>query len=261
MNKKAKTLLFTSIIVATGVANAAVVTVAPNASTFNQTTGSIDLEAQSNSVLLVAISAQSGSAPVLTLDPSGTPDVFNTPVVSRLEGSNNMLTSIFLVDLGTPTAGTLEFSANSMGGNQQISAFQLYNAALPAAETATAYSTDLTTGLTHTFTGLDAGSMIFAVAHSAQGQGSNGVSSASGTPSITVSDFRDRSSFLSSTVGYAYTTDVSGAPVISISGNDTTDQGSFSAVAIAPVPEPSTYALLAGLAVLGLVMVRRRFRS
>lgn len=258
---KTKFLLFVSLIASCGLVNAAVVSVSPNASTFNQTAGSIDLEAQSNSVLLVTISAQDGLAPVLTLDPGGSPVVYNTPAVSRIEGSSNMLTSIFLVDLGTPTAGTLNFSANSMGGNQQISAFQLYNAALPAVETATAYTTNLVTGVSHTFSGLAAGSMIFAVAHSAQGQSPNGISSATGTPSITVSDFRDRSSFLSSTVGYAYTTNVSGAPIIGFTGTDSTDQATFSAVAIEAVPEPSMYGLLAGLGVLGMVLLRRRTRD
>lgn len=244
--RKAKLLIFcivSSICILRGA-----VMVETNASTFNEDSGTINLTSQNHSVLLVTISGQGSASPELTLDPSGTPTVYDTPVVSRDQGG--VLTSIFLVDLGTPSAGSLDFAANGTDGNRQISAFQLYNAALPVEDTATGYTSNLSSGLTASFTGLDAGSFIFSVGHAKQGASGNGLESASGTPTLTQTDSRNRNSFLSSTSVYAYTTDVSGSASLTLSGSDTTDDATMSAVAIAAIPEPSTLALLglAGLA-------------
>jgi len=227
-----------------------------NSSTLNQSSGTITLNAASNSVLLVAVSAQDPSAsPEVTLDPGGSATVYTTLAVSQTQVGKNVIAAIFAIDLGTVSAGTLDFEVNALGGNQVVSAFQLSNAALPAADTATATTANLTTGLDASFTGLAAGSMIFAVAHAAQGQ--NGLPTVTGTPTPTFTASLDRSSFLSSSMGMGYTTGVSGDASLSISGTDTTDGAALAAVAIAPIPEPASLALL-GLGSLLIVGGRRK---
>lgn len=244
-----------TLLGAASAAPASVVVV--GSSTLNQYGGTISLSGASHSVLLVSVSAQNPTAsPEVTLDPNGTPTVYAVPVVSQSEAGKDVLATIFAIDLGTASAGDLEYAVNDLGGNQTVSVFQLSNAALPAADTATATTANLSTGLDASFTGLADGSLIFAVAHAGQGAPTSGVDTVTGTPTPTFAASLDRNSFLSSSVALGYTEEVSGDASMSISGTDTSDGAAMAAIAIEPIPEPATLGLL-GLGALALIRGRK----
>jgi len=212
-----------------------------------------------------------GNDSVLILLPTGeNPTGFTATVdglaaseLSEAEGPNGQDSSVFAYALGNVTAGaTVDVFIDTDGGmNGGYSILQLFGAAQTFTlgstywqDTTVVSSGDPASGSIE-LTGVDSGSAFL-----------GSIGSRNGSGSLTQTGFDSNNSYDAggALAGWGYSTSVSGTVnasfVADFEGRNNREVA-WAAVAIAPIPEPSTYALLAGFVVLGAVLLRRRLKD
>jgi len=211
-------------------------------------TDTFSFDASTNTVFLVAITYEAGAQTTgVTLDPTGANIGLTKLVESNFNSS--IYTAIYGVNLGTVAAGNLDYTLTTTSSlKNSISAIQLSNATLAGIQTdVDGTSNSVTNPLTADFTGLASGSTVVTVVAARKA----GIAfSVGGTPAETSSI---ASGAQNHHQGISYTTGVAGGLTRTWTGDDSTDDTSLSAVAIAVVPEPASLALLGlgGLCILG----------
>jgi hypothetical protein len=241
-------------LLAAGAAHAAVVV--ETSDLFNSFTASTTISfsqvASSDTVLLFAVAGENPPGTVsATYDPSGL-NLGATPLATV--NQSDAWVSIFGLDLDGVSAGPIDISVGGGSGTNKsaVSIIQLSGATLTGFGQATDTAINGSVTTAPDFSGLDSGSFILSAVAAKQG---NGGWTADGTPTLA-------QSYTGSgwTSGLSYQTDTTGV-VLSWTHSDNTDNHALAAVAIAPVPEPATYALISGMLVFGLIVLRRRQRA
>ncbi len=217
-------------------------------------TESFSFGAASDSVFAVTLFAINGSStPSVTLDPAGL-NIGLTLLDSNVSSDNGSLRAfVFGADLGTIGASNLDFtvdwdSSSTLSARGAAQAYQLSGATIAGAVTNSSGVQDTPLPLN----GLAAGS--FAITLLADGNANSSESSVFGAPTVT-GGFNGSGNRGQT---WAYYSGVSGDITTGVNG--IAAQVSVSA-AFAPVPEPSTYALLLGFVALGGVLMRRRLKA
>jgi len=218
------------------------------------TTESFSFGAANDSVFAVTLFAFKGSStPSVTLDPTGL-NVGLTLLDSNVSTNNSDLRAfVFGANLGTIGAGDLDFTvdwdtSSSLAAIGSAQAYQLSGTTIAGAVTNSTGIKDTALPLN----GLAAGS--FAITLLADGNASSSEGAVYGSPTATggYNGWGNRGQT------WGYYENVSGDITTGVNG--IAAQVSVSA-AFTPVPEPSAYALFAGLIALGGILIRRRIRD
>lgn len=217
-------------------------------------TESFNFGAASDSVFAVTLFAFQGSpTPSITLDPGGL-DIGLDLLDSAVSSDNGDLRAfVFGADIGTIAAGSLNFTVNWDSSSSDTArgaavAYQLAGATIAGAMTNSSGVKDTQLPLN----GLTVGS--FAITMLADGNASSSTGGVYGSPDAT-GGYNGQGN---RGITWGYYEDVSGDIVTGVNG--IAAQVSVSA-AFAPVPEPSTTVLFAGLIALGGILIRRRIRD
>jgi len=216
-------------------------------------TMSLDIDAGSNVVLLLAVTRRNSLAPTVTVNWSG--DGGTADAVSLLvteDSGPNRSNTIYGIELGTiGLAETVTFNFDSSDGRAVGTALQLSNATLTGAITAKddgAADGD-PIALAATLSGVSSGSFVFANAMRASGGSTITFSAPTETILDPISSGRD-------TQRVAYDLDVAAGDynvAASAAVGSSSPDAHLTAVAIAAIPEPGSLALLGlgGLCLLG----------
>jgi len=220
----------------------------------NSTSLSLDIDAGSNVVVLFSLYQRNNLAPAVTLDWAGGSDLSVLELVTESNGSSRS-TTIYGFSLGTVTAlqastpVTFKFASD---GKAAGTALQLSNATLTGAVVGKDEGSQNPT-LDPVLSGLGSGSFVFAAAASDR---ASGVTQTYTAPSEVVFDQITSNNFSYTS---AYQTGASGNYQVSaaIANGQGATYSNLVAVGIAPIPEPSTLAMLLG-GVGALFLFRKR---
>lgn len=174
---------------------------------------------------------------------------------SATADGDNAYATIFAIELGAAAAGDVDISWSIDSGTDRGTAsfFQLAGATLAGVQTDSDTSTtNNPTTTTVSFTGLTAGSFVLA----ATGVNNNSASidTVTGTPTPDATGKADEGAYNN---GFGYTLNVTGDASITMTDAGTRDWAT-TGIAIAPIPEPASLALV-GLG--SLLMLSRSRRS
>lgn len=260
MNNK-HSLLLTAGLLAAGAAQAAITVTElsmNNSAGGDITVTDLALTAGNDSVLVLL---PTGENPT---DFSATVDGLTAAELSEANGAGQA-SSVFAYALGNVTAGaTVDVfidTDDDMNGGYSIvqlfgatQTFTLGSTYWQDTDIATSGGANTTQGSIQ-LTGVASGSAFI-----------SSIGSRNGGGDVTLTGFSSSNYYDAgaATAGWGYSTGVSGTLDASFSADFDVQNNreiAFAAVAIAPVPEPSTYALVSGFFALGLILVRRRLRT
>jgi len=257
--KKLKKTLFTLSIAGLLAASSATAAVIVEASNFQlgewtgTTSGfseSFTTTTASNSVLFVMIGGEFSSTSAVSFNGQNA-----TPALASESSGRNSY--IYAIDLGSETGATADLEVTGVGDFNttgfSVAAVQVSNADFSTISSNAGLVADGSAApFGSSLSGLSAGSFVIGTA------GLNGFSfpSTAGDYTPTASGTQDVPSAFMIT---AYQTNVSGN-FDAFYTNSRDDKATFANASIAAIPEPSTFALMAGTLGLGLVLLRRRRR-
>jgi len=209
-------------------------------------TRSLNLQAATDTVLLVGVTGEGSDATAVTFDPAGTNQAM-TLIDSN--GFSGMFAGVWGIELGAVSAGSVDFS---ISGGAAYSVVQLSDATLTGALSDNAGNDNQST-ISNTINGIPSGSFVFSVISNAQQ--SQGINSSS-------YDSSDEVGANNYNFAYGYSSDVSGDQTYTWNNPAPSSlrDNALVTVAISPIPEPASLALL-GLGSLLVISGRRKRRA
>jgi len=218
------------------------------------TSVTLDIQPGNDVVLVLGNYRRNSVATPITLSWSGGSSIPVTQLVTENLNDNNRSSTIFGISLGTVSAAeTVTFNFGSSDGRAAASAIQLTGATLAGYQGATNEASGSQTDFTASLSNVTAGSLVFGFGASTNRDATFAFDSVDATQTR-ISTNRDAYQSAYALNSLAGDVDF----VLDLTTPNGGDYVNMAAVAIAPIPEPSTYALLLGGLSLGILMIRRR---